>query len=340
MKEAQSMRYGGLFVQASECDYTSFKHQGLLCPCCKKTVFLVAGSERSPHQRTLKDGSVREVKQAKIEAYFAHHPDTEKSSVEACELRSTQITQAQKALIAAQARGQRQKALQAHCWKILKTSIKLADIDTTPKLLYAFWERATSHYREEKAAKRMYQLLISNLCDQFRIPAQLAHTKSTLGDGIERWANESQQEMTIDPSMIPLFEVWRSQLDQKMQEAIACEVLDFVSQIRQTPILTALIENAVYNYILSGAVAAKYSKSVEDVTRFFNKIIPDQSSAVDEQLIGYMLDIIQHALLRMNKKQFEACFNYVRDDVAQSIVFTDWAGEFQRLENLKLARVK
>ena len=39
-------------------------------------------------------------------------------------------------------------------------------------------------------------------------------------------------------------------------------------------------------------------------------------------------------------KEAEACLNYVRDDVAQAIVFTDWAGEFQRLENLELARVK
>lgn len=338
MKEAQSMRYGGLFVQASECDYTSFKHQGLLCPCCKKTVFLVAGSERSPHQRTLKNGSVREVKQAKIDAYFAHHPDTEKASVEVCELRSTQITQAQKLLIAAQARGQRQKALQAHCWKILRTSIKLVDIDTTPKLLYSFWERATEHYREKKAAKRMYQLLISNLCDQFRIPAQLAHTKSSLGDGIDRWFKESQDESLIDPSMAPLFELWRSQLDRKMQEAIICEVLDFVCQIRQTPILQSMVENAVYNFVLSQAVGIKFKPSVEEYTRVLNRITIS-ADLIDESVTENML-YITRVLSKMNRTQFEKCFYYVRDDVAQALVFTDWAGEFQRLENLELARVK
>jgi uncharacterized Zn finger protein (UPF0148 family) len=339
MKEAQSMRYGGLFVQASECDYTSFKHQGLLCPCCKKTVFLVAGSERSPHQRALKNGSVREVKSAKVDAYFAHHPDTEKASVEACELRSTQITQAQKALIAAQARGQRQKALQAHCWKILKTSIKLADIDTTPKLLYSFWEQATSHYKEEKAAKRMYQLLISNLCDQFRIAGQLAHTKSTLGNGIDKWFEETQDSSFVPISMIPLFEVWRSQLDRKMQEAIACEVLDFVCQIRQNGILSALIENGIYNYILTSAAASKTGiKDTYELTKHFNKIAPD-ADLCDDAMIEAMLIFVSQ-LSRMNRNQFESCFHYVRDDVAQSIVFTDWAGEFQRLENLELARLK
>jgi len=336
MKEAQSMRYGGLFVQASECDYTSFKHQGLLCPCCKKTVFLVAGSERSPHQRKLKDGSLREVKQARIDPYFAHHPDTEKASVDVCELRSSQITQAQKALIAAQARGQRQKALQAHCWKILKTSLKLVDIDTTPKLLYSFWGRATEHYREEKSAKRMYQLLISNLCDQFRIPAQLAHTKSTLGQGIDRWFQESQDEYLVDPKMAPLFALWRSQLDRKMQEAIACEVLDFVSQIRQTPILQALIENAVYNFVLLNAVAIRLNTSLEDQTRLMNKITTS-SDLLDEQMVENMIQITQ-MLSKMSKHYFERCFYYIRDDVAQAIVFTDWAGEFQRLENQELAR--
>lgn len=339
MKEAQAIRYGGLFVAATECDYSSFKHQGLLCPVCKKSVFLVAGSERSPHQRTLKDGSTREVKQAKVDAYFAHHPDTERASVEVCELRSTQITQAQKQLVAAQARGQRLKVLQNHCWKILKTSIKLADIDTTPKLLYSFWEHATSYYREEKAAKRMYQLLISNLCDQFRLPAQLAHTKSTLGDGIDKWFEESQDEFLVVPTMKPLFEVWRSQLDRKMQEAIACEVLDFVSQVRQSPILSALVENAVYNFILCSAAALKAGiEDISELTRYFNKISPEVDLC-DESMIQNMIAFTTQ-LTRMHGGQFEACFNYVRDDVAQSIVFTDWAGEFQRLENKELARIK
>jgi len=338
MKTAISIRYGGLFVDASECDYTSFKHQGLLCPICKKTVFLVSGSERSPHQRTLKNGSVREVKKAKIDAYFAHHPDTEKASVEACELRSSQITQAQKQLVVAQSRGQRLKILQAHCWKILKTSIKLADIDTTPKLLYSFWERATSHYREPKAAKRMYQLLIDNLCDQFRLSAQLAHTKSTLGHGIDRWVKDSQDEFLVVPAMKPLFELWRSQLDRKMQEAITCEVLDFISQVRQKPILQALVENGVYNFVLcsSAALQARIT-DLSQLGRYFNKMSVDCDLA-DESMIENMIAFTTQ-LSRLNNDQFEACFNYVRDDVVQSIVFTDWAGEFQRLENLELSGI-
>ena len=340
MKEAQSIRYGGLFVNASECDYTSFKHQGLLCPICKKSVFLVAGSDRSAHQRTLKDGSVREVKQAKIDAYFAHHPDTEKASVEACELRSTQITQSQKMLVATQARGQRLKVLQAHCWKILKTSIKLVDIAETPSLLYHFWELATEHYREPKAAKRMYQLLIDNLCSQFRQPAQIAHTKSTTGEGIDRWTKESQDEFLIHPSMKGLFELWRSQLDRKMQEAITCEVLDFICQVRQQPILQALIENGIYNYILSGAVSAKNAKDFDERIRYYNQITPNTngSDLYDVLLEGMILHT--KMIVNANKASFESLFYYVRDDVVKSIVFTDWAGEFQRLENLELSRIK
>ena len=335
MKEAQAMRYGGLFVQASECDYTSFKHQGLLCPICKKSVFLVAGSERSPHQRTLKSGAVSEVKLAKVDAYFAHHPDTDKTSVEACELRSTQITQAQKALVAAQSRGQRQKALQAHCWKILKTSIALVDIDNTPTLLYSLWEVATKHYREEKAAKRMYQLLIKNLCDQFRIPANISYIKSISGARIEQWV-AIQQEFFVHPTLHPMFETWQSHLDLKMQEAITCEVLDFVSQIRQNPILSTLIEQAVYNFILTDAINLRTKQhGIEQTIRHFNNI----DLINDHSVLKNMLSITQD-LTRMNQERFGDLFMYVCEDVSQSIFLTNWASEFQRLEDLELSRAK
>jgi len=224
--------------------------------------------------------------------------------------------------------------LQAHCWKILRTSIKLVDIDTTPKLLYSFWERGHA-YRDPKAAKKLYQLMTTNLCQQFRVPAQLSHTKSTLGNGIDQWIQNSQDEFLVHPTMAPMFEVWRSQLDRKMQEAIACEVLDFVSQIRQNGILTALIENAVYNFLLVSAAALK---DPNKLTRYFNKMAPN-ADLCDVNMVEDMIAFTT-VLTRMDKTQFEKMFVYIRDDVAQSIVFTDWAGEFQRLENLELARAK
>lgn len=340
MKEAQAMRYGGLFVQASECDYTSFKHQGLLCPICKKSVFLVASSERSPHQRTLKNGAVSEVKQARVDAYFAHHPDTEKSSVEACELRSTQITQAQKALVAAQSRGQRQKALQAHCWKILKTSIRLTDIDATPKLLYFYWLEATMHYREEKASKRMYQLLIDNLCEHFRSPSLLAETKKNVFREIDNFVNGFTDSSLISPRFKTLIESWKSKVDYKMQEAITCEVLDFISQIRQKPILQTLVENALYNFIVVVGAASEVER--KDFRRFvwhFNRITYDDSDGFFQKNHENIVAFTSH-LSRMDNKTFESVFNGVRSDIVAAIVFTDWAGEFQRLENLELSRVK
>lgn len=337
MKEAQSMRYGGLFVAASECDYTSFKHQGLLCPICKKSVFLVAGSERSQHQRTLKNGSVTEVRQAKVDAYFAHHPDTEQASVQACELRSSQITQVQKELIAAKARGQRQKALQAHCWKILKTSLKLVDIDTTPKFLYALWKES-SPWLEEKDAKQFYSTMISAMCNQFRKSAQLAHTKSTLGDAINIWFHQSQDEFLTVQTMKPLFGLWRSKLDRKMQEAITCEVLDFISQKRQTPILGALVEHSVYNFVASQAhLFMGFESDITDDERikYLNKLNP--SLELSNEMVEGMVQATQ-SLALPTEEVAEALFYFIRDDVVQSIVFTDWAGEFQRLENLELAR--
>jgi hypothetical protein len=51
---ASSIRYGGILVEAPECDYNSFKHLGLLCPICKRSVFLVAPKMRPAHNRKIK----------------------------------------------------------------------------------------------------------------------------------------------------------------------------------------------------------------------------------------------------------------------------------------------
>jgi hypothetical protein len=56
---ASSIRFGGLLVEASDCDYTSFKHLGLLCPICKRSVFLVGAKQRATHTRKNKAGDFR-----------------------------------------------------------------------------------------------------------------------------------------------------------------------------------------------------------------------------------------------------------------------------------------
>jgi len=75
MLTASSIRYGEMLVDAAECDYTSFKHLGLLCPICKRSVFLVKEAVRSATQRKKKDGSTCEVKGSNVVSYFAHHPE-------------------------------------------------------------------------------------------------------------------------------------------------------------------------------------------------------------------------------------------------------------------------
>jgi hypothetical protein len=76
MKFAASMRYGGELVEASECNYDDYKHLGLLCPECKSSVFLVAGSMRSRKEKTFD-----------VSAHFSHFKNVAPTLVQKCELR-------------------------------------------------------------------------------------------------------------------------------------------------------------------------------------------------------------------------------------------------------------
>lgn len=76
MREARSIRFGGIYVTAEKCDRTSPLKMGLVCGLCGNPVRWVPSQEREAHERKLKgkDGEIRAVRvnEAKVESFFAH----------------------------------------------------------------------------------------------------------------------------------------------------------------------------------------------------------------------------------------------------------------------------
>jgi hypothetical protein len=73
VKYAASLLRQGELVDATAADYGSFAEQLLHCPCCKASVYLVKGHNRSKSTRTLKSGTISEVSACEIPSFFSHH---------------------------------------------------------------------------------------------------------------------------------------------------------------------------------------------------------------------------------------------------------------------------
>lgn len=326
MKQALSARYGGLLIEATEADYSSFKHLHLLCPNCKRSVYLVQPHAVEPHSRKRKDGTTTQVQGYSVDPYFAHHPEVDRSIVDDCELRVSSLSDTQKAAIQAKSRQQLLKRLHAHFWRILKTNFKMFDHDSKLTLIRDLWIRAS--IREENFSKRLYEVLIGSLAKTFR--AKLEQTKLEIDHAIDVWFEQSQEQDLVPEPFRPLLTIWRQKLDRQMQKLIVAEMLDFLCQPRQTPILEELIEAGVYMLVLSRAVSLERAKSVDEVARIANLF----HFGADEALERHLL-LATRSLIGINEAEYAAAFIFIRDDVVQNLAFTDWAGEFDRLERLE-----
>ena len=112
MRYAKSIKHGGMLVEASDCDHSSYVKLGLCCPFCGNPVFLSKG-------RDFKGSKKR--KAYKTAAYFSHFKGVE---AEECELRSTSEGKARYAESRAKAKQQRLSKFQSAIAFILELNPK------------------------------------------------------------------------------------------------------------------------------------------------------------------------------------------------------------------------
>lgn len=342
MLSAKSIRFGGLLLDAEECDYNDFINHGLVCPICTGTVFLVSASNRGKHSRTLKGGESVSVKESVVPAHFAHHHNADKSAVANCELRSTKMTDAQRQVFQAKARGQVARLFQQKFWRMLQTSIKLTAIDEAPVLLLDLWQQAS--LRQPIAAKAQLAVLVDMLARQFSKAGQVAHSKEGLEGAIGDWA----VKVSGDPKSIPQrykaqFKAWLNVLDRQMQTLIVSQAMDFVCHKKQEKILLKLVELGVYNWVLAesscsilesaGAVSGSLRGQV------YNRLMQEESVACITHQLSQATDSMRPAMVRttrlligLDREVFEALFIFVRDDIVQSLTFVDWATQFEEAQ--------
>jgi hypothetical protein len=323
MQIAKAIRWGGMPVDATECDYSTFLNDGLLCPICNGTVFLVSSSTRESHKRKLKNGDTREVKQAQIPAHFSHHK-ADKIRNEECELRAAKITPVQRQQMYAQARGQVANKFRHKFWGMVKTSVKVSPDDFGDALLTVLL-RASS--LGDMRTKSLLRLLVQTLSIQFAKPVQLAHTKDTIEPAIAGWAKQAEDLDKVPLAYRDAFRSWSNQLDMRMQVMIVSEALDYISTKAQRPILEELVMIGIYNWILANAGAKFYSKRTK--LSVFNDIVLTES---EDQEFSKLTIAAARELVGMDNNQLELLFSFVRDDIGQILTFVDWPNQFAKSE--------
>lgn len=337
MKTASSIRYGGMLVDANECDYTSFKHLGLLCPICKRTVFLVKESTRSASQRKIKDGSKIDVKSADIPAYFAHHPEVDKNTVNDCELRSKQITVAERAYLEAKAHNQRQKIFHAHFWKMLLTSFSLVNCERDIDMLEKIWVRECVY--TEKRAVFAFQELVNLFIGKYRqlrddsvveiINEQCLYWKAEYAITVERdrhpnryaeWTSEA------DKKAVSMFmsgiELWNNSVDIRMQQKIVGESSQFIIQKRQVKILETLVKIAIH--------AAIHIQSIQRCVNLNRTVNKDLYSSEYRRLT--------RALIGADDGELDRIFDIVAHTLIKILTSVHWAYQFELLEQKDIKR--
>jgi hypothetical protein len=332
MITASSIRYGGLLVEASECSYESFKQLGLLCPICKRPVFLVQESCREAHTRKLKTGISTAVKESSVPAHFSHFQDVSKEEIEQCELKSSKITQVQREVTASKARGQRLKVLQRRLWQMLKTSYRLFYSEGTDELLQNYFFEAS--YMNEMRSKAYLEKLISSCAVSLSHPTNLQVIKTSFAEGCVKWSAIAEAYPKQESPIYEGFRNWpKSILDLKMHEAICLEVLDFLCTKMQRPILNKLIAYSIFNFAGSNAIyAALESQGGKDMQRYIKTVNSlDNSLLNSPELRENMVRMLQY-LIEADKATMISVFSYVRDDVLQAIYFTNWAEQFNTKE--------
>lgn len=343
MLTASSIRYGGMLVDAAECDYTSFKHLGLLCPICKRTVFLVREKLRPASTRKNKNGSISAVKEANVCSYFAHHSDVDRDTINDCELRSSQITLGQRLAAETISRNQRQKIMQAHLWKITKTSLMLYELEMFEKIFAGVWMNVCV-YADKRKEFALVELIkfISNYLLAIRgeqldvcvdeivnvVMRQSKEVHTQMSDEVRETMERKVKEMGLNNRLEDNFSdkvlahsiSLVNSVDIHMHSQIINEVLAFLNQKRQCFILNKLLLVAMHMATNRRTIIAASKNggevTIANYTESYKSLVRTLVGCDESVLVNFASDTVEHLIMILAE--------------------VNWAEQFEALENKEL----
>lgn len=228
MKLASAMRFGGQLVEATACDYNSYKHLGLLCPECKASVFLVRQTKRAIREKLID-----------VPAHFSHFKQ-DRESAKVCELRVRNYTQTEIDRATISARNQRLKFFQRWFAKCIKETKISSDKSTFGEIIEGHYQLYYSNPKYREDIEKVYQAVKELLSDKGYLEFQLDILMNSLKD------NEFDTNYGYPTETTQQFiEGLRSSIDYAKHKEICREAMQYALTPRCSPFARAICFNAV-----------------------------------------------------------------------------------------------
>lgn len=316
MQLASSIRYGGLLINAADCNYDDYRKLGLTCPNCHESVFLV-----KEHDRFYRKTS----KTTEVGAHFNHRSDKSKDAIALCELRNRQITTIEIQKSKVKSKNQRLQLFNRHLWTVLLTCYKL---------------------RNEEQQQRATREGFTSVCKSGAIAEQVLNAyKDFLIKGISEYKNNiiseadffvkdlikkvSNDKLVLSDDLQAILALWRQQIDVKMQVEIYSEAVSCLLQKKHLPVLEKLIVASLANFVNVTALTVDLSLKDNDRTQLYNSFFSGDIEVNPETVQGVYQALVDSMLAR-DSERLSAVYHFVRDDILETIALTSWAEGFEK----------
>lgn len=319
MQLASSIRYGGLLVNARDCDYEAYRNLGLVCPNCHESVFLVQGHERH-YSKTSKTTTVN--------AHFNHRADKSANAIALCELRVKQISPAEIRRRENASKNQRLRLFNRHLWNILQTCYKLDNFAQRQKLVTEGFTKACPSSRAALQVKKGY---VSFICDFMSKESDFIISEADFFISNLR-SKVTEEQLVLHESLKIILALWRQQIDARMQVEIYKEVVASLLQKKHLPILEKLIEISLHNFIVVTALSLESNLKDEERLQMFNSFFPANIGLKPEIVDGVFQALVETYVTK-NEERIRAVYHFVRDDILETIALTPWAEGFEKFSN-------
>lgn len=319
MQLASSIRYAGLLINASDCNYEDYKNLGLVCPNCHESVFLIQGHDR--HYKSSKTSVVA--------AHFNHREDKNKDAIALCELRVKQINPAEIKRRENASRNQRLRLFNRHLWNILTTCYKLDNFAQRQELVHEGFVKVCPDPQIALQIKKAYTRLLSGTIakESDRIISEADYFVGSLRSKV------TEEKLILHEHLKPLLSIWGQTIDRKMQVEIYKEVVAALVQKKHLPILEKLVEISLYNFVIVTALSVESDLKDEQRLQMFHSFFAGNININEQTTIGVFQALVETYVIK-DKERMSAVYNFVQDDVLETIALTPWAEGFEKYVEL------
>ncbi len=319
MQLASSIRYGGLLVNAADCDHEAYRNLGLTCPHCHESVFLVQGHERY-YQKTSKV--------IEIASHFCHRPDKNKEAIALCELRSRQITSAEIQKRETKSKNQRLQLFNRYLWSILSTCYKLKKFEQKQHSVNTGFNNICKSAEMKERVLKDYKSFFIGAISSYKDNI-ISEADFFITDLMKKVSND---KLVFQEELKGILVLWRQQIDAKMQVEIYREAVSCLLQRKHLPILEKLIIASLDNFVIVNVLSRGLDIKNKDALQIFNSFFTGDVE-INQKTAMETYQVLVEAIIERDSKNLSAVYHFVRDDVLETIAFTPWAEGFEKFSN-------